>query len=154
MSTSFLLPLAAALALTVSPVAAVARDHGHAAGHAATTVATPARRWATDAALRDGMRAIGAVVEALGHYEHGHAGPREAVLLAGQVQAHIGGIVANCRLAPEADAALHGVLAGLAQAARALKDDPTDLAAIQSMRHALADYARLFDDPAFEVPPT
>lgn len=153
MRTSILLPLVAAIALTGMPVAAAAQDHGHAAGHAAATVSTPAQRWATDAPLRDGMRNIAAVVEALGHYEHGHVGSREAVLLAGQVQGHIGGIVAKCRLEPEADAALHGVLAGLARAAQALENDPADVAAIQAMRHALADYARLFEDPAFKVPP-
>ena len=156
MSMPILFPLVAALALATvaAPGQAALQDHGHAEGHAAETVATPAQRWATDAPLRAGMREIGAVVEALGHYEHGHMGPDQAALLAGQVPGHIAGIVANCRLEPEADAALHGVLAGLSQGASALATDPADLAAIQSLRQALADYARLFDDPGFEVPST
>lgn len=153
MSMPSFLPLVAALALApVATVQAAPRDQGH-AGHAVEAIATPAQRWATDAPLRAGMREIGAVVEALGHYEAGHMGPDQAVLLAGQVPGHIAGIVANCRLEPEADAALHVVLAGLSRGADALARDPADLAAIQSMRQALADYARLFDDPGFELPP-
>lgn len=144
-----------ALLAVAWPGHASPHDHGHEGGEAAAAghvVATPAQRWTTDAPLRAGMRDIRNVVEALGHYEHGHIGEDQAVLLARQVQGHIGGIVANCRLEPEADAALHVVLAGLAQGANALANDPADPGAIQSMRQALADYARLFDDPVFEVP--
>ena len=79
-------------------------------------------------------------------------GPDQAVLLAGQVTDAIGGIVANCELEPEADAVLHVVLATLGQAATELKQDPTGHAPIATMRQALADYARLFDDSGFEAP--
>ena len=111
-----------ALLAVAWPGHAFPHDHGHEGGEAAAAghvVATPAQRWTTDAPLRAGMRDIRNVVEALGHYEHGHIGEDQAVLLARQVQGHIGGIVANCRLEPEADAALHVVLASRAQGANA-----------------------------------
>lgn len=143
-----------AWSLAIAP--AVARTHSHAGppDHATTSklAGVPAHRWATDAPLRAGMRDIRAVVEALGHYEHGHVRPQGAVTLAGQVDTHIAGIVANCRLQPEADAALHEVLAALSRGAAALESDPSDVAPIQAMRHALAEYTRLFDDPAFQLP--
>lgn len=156
MSKSGIAPLLVALALVAAP--ASAGEQAHAGSHdlaaGAPPVAAPAGRWATDAPLRDGMRAIRAVVAALGHDGPGHLGAGEASALAAQVDGHISRIVANCRLAPDADAALHGVLGGLSRGARALAEDPGDPSALPGMRAALADYARLFDDPAFQVPST
>src|SRR5690606_16155275 len=149
------LSLSLALSLAIAPALAQDAHHDHATGHDAVAtmeLATPAQPWATDAPLREGMREINDAVAALGHYEHGHMGPDQAVLLAGQVTDAIGGIVANCELEPEADAVLHVVLATLGQAATELKQDPTGHAPIATMRQALADYARLFDDSGFEAP--
>ena len=55
----------------------------------------------------------------------------------------------HCTLAPEPDAALHGVLARLLGGARALAADPADTTPVAAMREAVADYPRLFDDPDF-----
>lgn len=148
-------PLVLALSLATVPAFAQEAPHAHAPGHDATATAAPAApagRWATDAPLREGMREIGGTVGALGHYEMGHLESGQAVMLAGQVEETIAGIVANCRLEPDADAALHVVLAALAQGAARFQQDPDDHAAVAAMRQALADYARLFDDPGFEVP--
>lgn len=129
------------------PAAAQAHSH-RSPGHVPATPAT-AQRHATDAPLREGMRGIRTAVDALGHYEHGHMGPEQAALLASQIQDHVNGIIANCRLAPEADAALHAVIVPLMTHAAALEAEPTKLDAIPPMRQALADYAARFDDPAF-----
>ncbi|MDR7099016.1 hypothetical protein J2X04_001363 [Lysobacter niabensis] len=118
----------------------------------ATTAAAPeaaAPRWATDAPLRAGMRGIRVAVDALGHYEHGHMGPEQATVLANEIEGHVQSIITNCKLAPEADAALHAIIVPLLQNARALKADPTKLQVIPPMREALADYARRFEDPEF-----
>ena len=69
------------------------------------------------------------------------------VLLAGQIEESARGIIAACKLPPDADAALHGILVPLLQGAGALKADPHRLEPIAAMRAALADYARQFDDP-------
>lgn len=124
-----------------------AQHHDHAA--APPAVEAPAQRYAADAVLSEHMQGVRSAVEGLGHYEHGHMGPAMAVQLAAQVEDHVRAIVANCKLAPEADAALHAIIVPLVQNAGALKQDPANLDAIQPMRDALARYATQFDDPAF-----
>lgn len=53
----------------------------------------------------------------------------------------------HCRLEPEPDVALHGILARLVAGSEALRGAPADPAPVAGMRDALADYVRLFDDP-------
>ena len=137
-------------AMAVSPVLpAVAQDH---AAHHATPPAAAAvhgQRWASDAALRKGMAEIRAAVGALQHYQHGHIGPEQAATLATRVEAQVAYLVANCTLEPQADTALHAIIARLLQGTAALKADPTDLGAVATLRQALQDYPRQFDDPGW-----
>ena len=138
--------------LAPSALPAAAQDH---AGHhaptpaAATAKPTPGKRWATDAPLRKGMAEIRAAVDALRHYEHGHLGPKDAVTLATTVETQVAYVVANCKLEPQADAALHVIIARLLQGAAALKANPKDTAALATLRQALQDYPRQFDDPGW-----
>ena len=133
------------VSLSLACGVAVAQKDAHPVAAAAST---PAQRYATDATLRAQMQAIRSAVAGLDHYEHGHMGPEQAALLAGQVEEAVRTIVANCKLPPDADAALHAIIVPLVQNAAALKQDPKNLAAIVPMREALAVYARQFDDPA------
>lgn len=129
---------------------AMARQDAHAAhgAHAMPAQATsPARRYATDVPLRKGMADIRIAVDMLGHAEHGHLDATQVRNLAGNIERAIGGIVANCKLDPQADAALHGIIGRLGAGVVALKEHPEDAAPVARMREALADYARLFDDP-------
>ena len=144
------------LAFAPQPVLAVDTHQDHAAAqdshHAAAPTAAkpaPAKGWATDAPLRAGMGRIRQAVDALGHYERGHMGAEQAVVLAGNIEADVNFLIANCKLDPAADAALHGIIAKLLQGAHALKANPSDLAAIAPMREAVAEYGRTFDDPGF-----
>lgn len=123
-----------------------AHDHAQHAPDAAATPA-PAQRWATDAPLRKGMADIRGAVQALGHYEMGHMGPEQALQQVATIEQSIGYLIANCKLDPQADAALHGIIGQLGQGIAALKADPQDLAAIATLRSALQEYPRLFDDP-------
>lgn len=132
------------------PFAHAQEGHEHHAPAAAVSQEIPAQRYATDAPLRKGMAQIRTAVDALGHYERGHMGAEQAAGFASDIQAQVAYLVANCKLEPEADAALHGIIAKLGAGAQALKTDPANLAAIPPMREALADYQRTFDDPAFE----
>ena len=140
------LPLLLALA-----VPAAAQDHAHHAADAVDAAAAPApaQRWKTDAPLREGMGRIRGAVEGLQHYERGHMGPEQATELANGIARDVNFIVANCKLEPSADAALHPIIGALMKGALALKAKPADLAAIPPMRSALQDYARQFDDPGF-----
>lgn len=130
-----------------SPVSA--QEHAHHMSPATIARDAPAQRWLADAALREGMGRIGRTVATFQHYEHGHMGPKQAVALATLVEQDIQFLVANCKLEPAADAALHAIIAKLAQAAQAVKADPGDSSTIPSMREALRDYQRQFDDPGF-----
>ena len=138
------------LAAMTAPLARAQDGHNHHAPATAVAQAVPAQRWATDAPLRTGMGRIRTAVDALQHYERGHMGPEQAVALATQIQEQVAYLVANCKLQPQADAALHVIIAELSAGAQALKADPANLAAIPPMREAVADYARSFDDPDFK----
>lgn len=134
------------LSLLLASGGVAAQEHVH--PHATPTLANaPTQRYATDAVLRMHMHEIRTAVGALEHYEHGHMGPEQARALAGGIQDHVRGIVASCKLPPEADAALHAIIAPLSQHAAALEQDPKALAEIPPMREALATYAQQFDDP-------
>lgn len=128
--------------------AAPAPQHAHDhAQHAAGATPTPAQRWATDAPLRKGMADIRGAVQALGHYEMGHMGPEQALQQVATIEQSIGYLIANCKLDPQADAALHGIIGQFGQGIAALKANPQDLAAIATLRSALQEYPRLFADP-------
>lgn len=140
--------LIAATILAISgvvPTPAVAQDHSQ--PHQTVPEVASTTRYPTDAPLRQGMRNIRVAVDGLGHYEAGHAAPSDAVRLAGEVEDNVRYIIANCKLSPEADAALHAIIVPLMQNAGTLKHDPMKREAIPAMREALETYERQFDDP-------
>ena len=143
------LSVAATVVLSLAVcVPALALAHTHAQhAVAATSVNTPATRWKTDAALREGMGRIRREVLGLEHYQHGHIGPQQAVILAGDIERDVGFVVSHCTLAPKPDHALHPILAALMHGAQSIKSKPGDLSAIAPMRDALDAYATQFDDP-------
>jgi hypothetical protein len=140
------LALVALLGLAGS-LAAPAAHQQHAGAPVASPQQAPAKRFATDATLRREMQGIRSAVEALGHYEMGHMGSAQAVDFATAIEEHVRTIVANCKLPPDADAALHAIIVPLVGSAGALKKNPEDLSTIASMRSALERYEREFRDP-------
>lgn len=147
-------PLALALAcalLTQPALAQQATSHADHAAHAAATSTqpAPAQRWATDAPLRAGMREIRSATGILGHVQAGHLDARQRDAAVARIDAAIKDMITNCKLDPQADAALHGLLAKFmagADAARAGRLSSADLAAMQQ---ALARYPQLFNDPGW-----
>ena len=119
-------------------------DHGHAAAHEIGEM--PTGGWATDAPLREGMARIMDSVESLSHYEMGHLTAEQALGMAAAIEKDVGFLIANCKLDPDADAVLHGIIADLMKGTAELKKDPTDMAALTPMRKAVADYVLKFDD--------
>ena len=53
-------------------------------------------------------------------------------------------------LDPKADAALHGIIGALLAGSASLKDKPDDAAPVATLRAALADYPKFFDDPTWQ----
>jgi len=111
----------------------------------------PATPWASDPPLREGMRRMQRAVDALGHAEHNHLDATQTIAVAQQVQAAAEYMIANCKLAPEPDAALHGLLASLMTGAAAIKADPANTSPVNAMRDALALYPQMFQDAAWQA---
>jgi uncharacterized protein with PIN domain len=128
-------------------------DHGAAAPHRLTL--NQGHRWATDEPLRAGMGRIRGLVEP--QLAAAHAGkltPVQYRELATQVETEVGGIVANCKLEPKADAMLHLVIAdiGAGTDTMAGKDAKTRPAlGLVKVAQAVNQYGRHFDHPGFKA---
>ncbi len=140
------------LALPLSGVSFA--QHTHHAAHSDTAPApAPAARWPADDALRDGMGRIHVALEELRHYEMGHMDATMALDRVGLIEQAAADIFAKCKLPEERDAVLHRMLVPLLAAADKLKANPADMAQVQAMRDAVADYPRYFVDPGWAAPP-
>ena len=142
---------AACATLGLGPVQA--ETHSHEAAASAKLSLDNGRKWSTDDALRGGMSRIRALVEPqLGAADAGRLSPAQYAALAGKVEAEVGGIVANCKLEPKADAVLHVVLGEIgtgtdAMAGKSSGRQPQH--GLAQVALALNDYARHFDHPGF-----
>lgn len=147
----------ATLLLATPAMAQSGSDAAHAAhapaahGVATSPVPRAGQRWSTDAALRDGMVRIRQAVGGLDHLQHGHGSPALVPVLADQIQAAVNDMIASCRLAPDADAALHGLLVKFIAGAQAVRSGPVTADALRPMQDALAQYPVLFDDPTWKA---
>lgn len=146
------LPLSLVLsiaAVLLVPGAAFAQ-HDHAAhAHVTAPVPPPVKPWAADATLSANMQQIHAALEQLRHYELGHMDAKLARDHASVIEESAANIFAKCKLAPEQDAVLHGMLVPLLTATQKFKADPEDAASLQAMREAVAAYPRYFRAPGW-----
>ncbi len=127
--------------------------HTHDAATAHKLSLDHGRKWATDEALRNGMRGIRDLVEP--QLEAAHAGKLSAAQygeLSTQVEAEVGTIVANCKLEPKADAMLHLVIADLGAGTDAMAGKNPKLQPPQGLAKvalAVNEYGRHFNHPGF-----
>lgn len=107
------LTIAVAAAFSMPALAQTAtHDHGAEAPH--KLALNEGRKWATDEALRAGMGRIRGLVEPqLGAAHAGKLTPVQYGELAAKIETEVAGIVANCKLEPQADAMLHLVIADI-----------------------------------------
>ena len=105
-----------------------------------------APRWVADAPLRAGMARVRAAADVLAHLEMGHLGAPQVTAQADEIRAAVDFMFAECRLAPEPDAALHPLLARLIGISAALKEHPSDPAPMADLRAVLTRYAELFEE--------
>lgn len=147
------LALAAAVAMAASAPAMAAGPaaHSHDEASPARLTLDQGRKWSTDAPLRTGMERIrGAVDPAIAKAHAGKLTAAQSAALAGQVEAEVAGIVANCKLEPQADAMLHLVIADVLAGADAMKGKTPGVRAEQGLVRvatAVNQYARHFDHP-------
>lgn len=150
--------LATTLALSVSPIYAADHAHGHDAHGAAALKLDNGQKWKTDAPLRQGMAKIKAALQPHRHaIQENRLKPASYQTLAKQTNAQIAFIVANCKLAPEADAQLHLIIAELGEAAAAMagkeQAQSRQQGALQLV-HALETYGEFFDHPGWNAAAT
>ena len=128
-----------------------AHDHGAAAPHELTL--NQGRKWATDAPLRAGMARIRGLVEPrIGAAHAGKLTPAQYRELATQVETEVGGIVANCKLEPKADAMLHLVIADIGAGTDTMAGKnaaAAPAAGLMQVARAVNRYGSHFDDPGF-----
>ena len=141
------------LALPLAGVSFAQHAH-HAAPDDAALTPAPTTRWPAGAALRDGMGRIHVALEELRHYEMGHMDATMALDRVGLIEQAAADLFATCKLPEERDAVLHRMLVPLLAAAGRLRADPADMAQVQAMRDAVADYPRYFADPGWATAPT
>ncbi|MEY4939387.1 MAG: hypothetical protein RIQ93_1122 [Verrucomicrobiota bacterium] len=125
-------------------------DHPqHDEGTAALTLDN-GRRWETDVPLRTGMQRIrDAVDQAFIAQASGRLTPAEAKALWGSVQENVNFLIANCKLAPKADAALHVLITELLAGAAQLAENPAAHEGLARMGQALRHYSDYFDHPGW-----
>lgn len=117
--------------------------HSHAAPTAVAIA--PEDGWASDAPLRQGMQAIlDALVAAV-------RDGREGKVLASELRSQVRYLLANCKLEPQADAALHGILAELLESAQRLEAGVSASEEHDALHAALAAYGQQFQHPGWPL---
>ncbi|WP_332813149.1 hypothetical protein [Ramlibacter sp.] len=139
------------LAGTPALAAGAAHDHGHAA--AAAKPLPAGKRWATDAPLREGMTEIRHALEPqLEAIHKNQLTPEQYQAIAAKTEQQVAHIVANCKLPPDADAALHVIIGQIGESTEAMsgksKARPRDGAV--KLLGALNEYGRTFDHPGWK----
>lgn len=116
--------------------------------HATPASPTPPKGtlWPTDPPLRAAMSRIeGAVQQSEAAYRSRTFKEADAQLLATQVEKDVRYMVENCKLQPDADAALHNLIARMMSAAGALKIDPMSPEGVPVLASVVHDYRATFD---------
>ena len=139
-----------ALGLTAAAVAATEKPvHEHGAQPVKLTLDN-GKKWATDEPLRKGMAGIRAAMEAsLPTIHDGKLPVAGYNQLAEKVGAQVGGIVAECKLEPTADAQLHLVVAQMLEGVDVMQGKQRQVkrqAGAVKVLTALEQYGKYFDD--------
>lgn len=120
--------------------------HEHAGETHAAPVLPEGERWPTDLPLRTAMERIRTAVEANeAAYSSGTLAQGDAAELAAQVESNVQYMIANCKLPPEPDAALHVLIGRMMSASSALKADPAAENGLPQLVSVLRDYEATFD---------
>lgn len=142
------------VAWSVGPALAQTAAHSHEAAAPHKLSLNQGRKWGTDEPLRAGMGRIRNLAEPqLGAAHAGKLTPSQYRELATQVETEVGGIVANCKLEPKADAMLHLVIANIGAGTDMMggKDAKARPAlGLLKVAQAVNGYGSHFDHPGFK----
>ncbi len=128
---------------------AAPRSHDAHAGNGTAPVLAEGQRWATDEPLRAAMTRIRHAVERI---DRQHLQAVDAATIAIAVEQDIAYMIANCRLEPEPDAALHALIGRMMNATEALRKDPMSDAGMPQLTAVLHEYQATFDHPGWTAP--
>lgn len=144
---------ATALFLGAASLGATEKGHSHdGQGHAVVKLSlNHGKKWSTDEPLRKGMNNMRSEMS---RSLHGiHEGKLDAAgydALAKKLEGEMAGIVANCKLAPDADAQLHVVLAKLSEGMDTMKAGAHREDGAVKVVEALNAYGRHFSHPGWK----
>ncbi|MEO5333827.1 MAG: hypothetical protein H7839_17580 [Magnetococcus sp. YQC-5] len=146
--------LIAGMSVRSTAISWSAEGHNH-DGHTKSSsglVLNNGKLWQTDAPLRKGMNGIRHDMEVALPRIHDATLSREhyAILVKG-LRGHIEDMVKNCKLSPEADAQLHGVLAEVVAGTDAMESETSQLSGAVKIIQALNAYGRHFDHPGWKA---
>lgn len=145
--------IAAATAFGIAPQALAVGGHEH-DSHAPALRLNAGSKWQTDVPLREGMGKIRASVEPKLQVIHGgRFSATDFEVMGKAVEDQLAYIVGNCKLAPEADAVLHGVIAELSDGADVVSGKKAVGDRSKGVVHlvnALNNYGKYFDHPGWK----
>lgn len=142
-----------AFSLSSLHAAAPAQHHDH--GHAPQALTLDhGKKWASDAPLRQHMANLRAVfAEQVPAIHKGSLPASGYKALAEKTEAEVAAIVAECKLAPEADAMLHLIIADMLAGAEIManKAPGKPAAGAHQVVTALNQYGRHFEHPGWQA---
>lgn len=142
------------VASSIGPALAQAVDHSHDAAALHKLTLNQGKKWGTDEPLRAAMGRIRGLVEPqLGAAHNGKLTPAQYSELATRIETEVGGIVANCKLEPKADAMLHLLIADLGDGTSTMTGkNPKQRPALGLVKVAktLDQYGKHFEHPGFK----
>ena len=124
-----------------------AQAHGH--GTAGELARNGEQRWETDEALRRGMTEIRVASAMLTPAWTARQLSAASQQLADAIKGSVAKMIAQCQLAPEADANLHLILARMLAAAGTLASEPFSPQGLPAIEAALEDYGLFFNHPGW-----
>jgi len=142
-----------ALGLAAGSLAADTHKHDHGAAPARLEL-NNGQKWQTDAPLRQGMQNIRGAMEGALHGIHERKfSAAQYGALAKRVNGEVSGIVANCKLEPQADAQLHLVIADLLEGVGVMQGKAKQVkreAGAVKVVGALEKYGAHFEHPGWQ----
>lgn len=150
--------VATSLALSIGPALAADHAHEHGGHSTASLTLNNGQKWPTDVPSRQGMASIKAALLPQLHAIHeNRLKVAQYRALAKRTNTEISYLVSNCKLAPEADAQFHLIIADLGTAVEAMAGNDKKLSRQEGallLQHALEAYGEFFDHPGWSLPAT